>query len=94
MRKNDNVILAKELIAVAKELVAATQFDIARNFQKAVSKPTQQNINKFTKSLAPSKSKTGDEDDDVAAITKDLAEIAQEMLDSDDEDEKEEDDEI
>lgn len=100
MRKDDNIMLAKELLAVAKDLIAVSSYDTTRYFQKAISKPTPQNIGKFTKSIgisnSNSKNKTSNDENDELTCTKDLVEIAQEMLDSDDEEEeeKEENDEI
>ena len=52
---NRNVRIAKELVRIAKSLVASN-FDNAQLFQKAVSKPTSQNVGKFVKSITP---KTG-----------------------------------
>ena len=53
-----NVRIAKELVRIAKEL-AASKFDNAQLFQKAVSNPTSQNVGKFVKSITP---KTGADD--------------------------------
>ena len=52
---NRNIKIARELVRIAKEL-AASSYDNAQLFQKAVSKPTSQNVGKFVKSITP---KTG-----------------------------------
>lgn len=56
-----NIRIARELVRIAKEL-AASGYDNAQAFQKAVSKPTPQNVGKFVKSITP---KTGEDDDDI-----------------------------
>ena len=56
---NRNIRIARALVRIAKEL-AASGYDNAQLFQKAVSKPTSQNVGKFVKSITP---KTGEDDD-------------------------------
>ena len=60
---NNNIRIARELVRIAKEL-AASNFDNAQAFQKAVSKPTPQNVGKLFSKISP---KTGEEDDDIFA---------------------------
>ena len=60
---NNNIRIARELVRIAKEL-AASNFDNAQMFQKAVSKPTPQNVGKLFSKISP---KTGEENDELFA---------------------------
>lgn len=88
-----NVKIAKELVRMAKELVeGGNSYDSARFFEKALKNPTPHNVNKFTKSLSsPAKAAPSPKpakpaksaNDELGQVAQDLAELAQELLDSD-----------
>ena len=87
---NNNVRIASELIKIARELVeGGNSYDSARFFEKALKNPTPHNVGKFTKSLSspakasPSPKPAKSANDELGQVAQDLAEIAQEMLDSD-----------
>ena len=81
MRNSENIRLARELMRVANELEAASDFDTTKYFQKAVEKPTSQNVKKFTKSIKSSPR----DDDDMAMVAEALMGIAKQLIGDNDE---------
>ena len=58
-----NIRIARELVRIAKEL-AGSNFDMTQSFQKAISKPTSQNVSKFVKTIPKISSSDDDQEFD------------------------------
>lgn len=98
---NSSIRIAKDMLRIAEDLVKdANLFTDTKNFQKAISNPSSQNVDRLMKSIsksvpapkkapapAPVRKERKSSDDSLDWVCEELYSIASELVDQDDDEE-------